>query len=132
LVEALANRKQWVRWEAAKALGQIGDSAATQTLIKALEDKMFDVRWLAAEGLIRIGRDAVMPLLHALIKRPESTWLREGAHHVLHDMTEGELKKLLEPVLAALEDLDAAIEVPIAAHAALDALTSGKSKGASR
>jgi HEAT repeat protein len=132
LEEALSNPNKWVRWEASKALGQIGDSAATQTLIKALEDNMFDVRSLAAEGLIRIGRDAVVPLLHALIERPESIWLREGAHHVLHDIAEGELKKVREPMLAALEDLDAAIEVPIAAHAALDALTSGKSKGASR
>ena len=44
LTEALANRRQWVRWEITKALCEIGDEAAKQALIVALEDKMFDVR----------------------------------------------------------------------------------------
>ena len=55
LVEALSSKKAWVRWEAAKALGQIGDKAAVKALVAALEDREFDVRWLAAEALIRIG-----------------------------------------------------------------------------
>jgi HEAT repeat protein len=33
LIEALADRNQWVRWEAAKALGQIGSSAATEEVL---------------------------------------------------------------------------------------------------
>jgi HEAT repeat protein len=123
LVKELGNEKYWVRWEAAKALGQIGDPAATAALIKALEDKEFDVRWLAAEGLINIGRKAVVPLLKALIANPKSTWLRQGAHHVLHDMDRGDLNKVLRPVMVALEDVEPYVEVPVAARKALDSLT---------
>jgi HEAT repeat protein len=72
--------------EAAKALGNIGGHQAIQALISALEDDRFEVRWEAAEALIKIGRDAVKPLLKALIKKSDSTWMREGAHHVFSDM----------------------------------------------
>ena len=126
LVKALADPNQWVRWEAAKALGQIGDPAAAQALVTALEDKMFDVRWLAAEGLIAMGRGALVPLLQALMERSDSTWTREGAHHVLHDLTGGDIKEILLPVLAALEDVEPSVEVPFVAKAALDKLTKKK------
>jgi HEAT repeat protein len=122
LIQALANRNKWMRWEAAKALGQIGDPAATQALVIALEDRIFDVRWLAAEGLIAIGREALVPLLHALINHPDSLWLREGVHHVLHDLAKGKLDEVLQPVLAALEDIEPSVEVSFAAERALDAL----------
>jgi HEAT repeat protein len=119
---ALASPKQWVRWEAAKALCDIGNPAATNSLLKSLEDKMFDVRWLAAQGLITIGRKTIVPVLQALIEKPDSVWLREGAHHVLHDLARGRLKDVLQPVLTALEDVDASVEVPLVAKTALDAL----------
>jgi len=32
-----------VRWEAAKALGQIGDATAAPALVEALQDEEFDV-----------------------------------------------------------------------------------------
>jgi nucleotide-binding universal stress UspA family protein len=128
LVGALSSRRVWVRWEAAKALGEIGDATATQALIEALEDKMFDVRWLAAEGLIDIGHDAVVPLLRALVKRPDSLWLREGAHHVLHDMPKEDLRDVLQPVLAAMEDIEPSLEIAPAAYAALERLTGGEGK----
>jgi HEAT repeat protein len=128
LVEALASKKQWMRWEAAKALGQIGSPAAAEPLVKALEDNIFDVRWLAAEGLIVIGRDALAPLLHALLERSDSEWLREGAHHVFHDLARGrpDFSNILQPVLKALEDVEPAIEVPFAAKDALNKLMRGK------
>jgi len=122
LVKALGNKKYWVRWEAAKALAQIGDPTATAALTKALEDKEFDVRWLAAEGLINIGQKAVAPLLEALINNAKSIWLRQGAHHVLHDMNRGDLDELLRPVMSALEDFEPYVEVPVAARKALDML----------
>jgi hypothetical protein len=127
LVVALASKKQWVRWEAAKALGQIGDTAATQALIKALEDRMFDVRWLAAEGLISIGHQALVPLLKALLERPDSLWLQEGVHHVLHNLDGGYLNKIIDPVLRALEGFEPSVETPLAARKALEALARKKS-----
>jgi HEAT repeat protein len=128
LVKALASKKEWIRWEAAKALGQIGDPTAAEALVKALEDEMFDVRWLAAEGLIALGRVALLPLLHALAECSDSEWLREGTHHVFHDLVRGnpDLRKILQPVLAALEDIEPSLEAPIAAEAALNKLTRGE------
>jgi len=123
LIEALASRKPWVRWEATKALGQIGDPAAVQALVKALTDKRFDVRWLAAEGLITLGPDGVIPLLHALIESADSLWLRQGAHHVFHDLSSLDLREILQPLLAALEDIEPSLVVPFAAKKALDVLT---------
>ena len=65
--------------------------ASIQVLLEALSDKEFDVRWLAAEGLIRIGRKVVVPLLETLVEHSDSFWLRDGIHHVLHDMNRGRL-----------------------------------------
>jgi len=122
LVKALSSKKEWVRWEAAKTLGQIGDPAAVQALAKALEDKMFDVRWLAAEGLIAIGRKALIPLLQALMEHPDSLWLREGVHHVLHDVDKEDINEILQPVLGALEGFEPSVEAPLATKIALKAL----------
>jgi HEAT repeat protein len=123
LVDALASKRQWLRWEAAKALGQIGDAKATIALIKALEDKMFDVRWLAAEGLISIGHKALVPLLQAIMARPDSLWLQEGVHHVLHNLEGGHLNKTLDPILQALEGFEPSVETPPVVEKALDVLT---------
>ncbi len=111
-----------LRWEAAKALSELEDPAAAPVLIKTLEDDNFSVRWLAAEGLIALGRDGLAPLLEALVKRSGSASLREGAHHVLRMLDGGDLHYQLAPVLSALEDIEPILEVPVAAHAALDAL----------
>ena len=122
LNEALRSKNQWVRWEAAKALSKIGDPEASQALINALDDKMFDVRWIAAEGLIAIGRKALIPLLAALTKKGDSLWLREGAHHVIHDLMREDLKAVFGPVLDAIEKPQSKLEVPLAAEKALEEL----------
>jgi HEAT repeat protein len=122
LTEALKSNNQGVRWEAAKALAKIGDPTASQALVSALEDKMFDVRWIAAEGVISIGRKALIPLLSALTKRGESIWLREGAHHVIHDLMREDLKAVFGPVLEAIEKPEGRLEVPLAAEKALTEL----------
>lgn len=131
LMEALTNPKEVVRWEAAKALGQIHDPAAAQALVEALRDEMFDVRWLAAEGLSSIGCKALVPLLQALSKYPDSVWLRGGAHHVLRKLAAKCLEDVWGPVLAALENVEPLVEVPFAAKAALDRLkiAEGQHKG---
>jgi HEAT repeat protein len=120
LLKALSSRNQWVRWEAAKALSQIHDPSSVNGLVRALRDKTFDVRWLAAEGLIAIGRKSIVPLLQALVDYSDSVWMREGAHHVLHELCRGDIKQVLQPVLAALEDIETPVEVPFIAKKALD------------
>ena len=112
-----------MRWKTAKTLGQIGDPTAIQALIKALEDKMFDVRWLAAEGLISIGGKALIPLLRNLMDHSDSLWLREGVHHVLHDLDNPGINEVLQPVLVALEGFEPSVDAPLAADIALKALT---------
>ena len=120
LIKMLSDERHWVRWEAAKALSQIGNQKSIHALLGALSDKEFDVRWLAAEGLIRIGRRSIVPILTELIEHPDSTWLREGIHHVLHDMKKGDQDKIIRPVLLALEGSESSLEVPLAAQKALN------------
>ena len=52
----------------------------------------------------------------------DSAWLREGAHHVLHTLAEEGLRAELSPILAALEDIEPAVECPGAAETALSNL----------
>jgi HEAT repeat protein len=120
LEKALDHAKHWVHWEAAKALSQIGSPSATRVLIEALEHKEFELRWLAAEGLISIGRPAVRPLLIELITKPQSTWLHEGAHHVLSDIKDERLRAITRPVVKAIEGPVPSADIPVAAQKALD------------
>ena len=108
-------------------MSQIGSPKAAAVLVEALEDKEFSVRWIAAEGLIHIGSDAVVPLITALKERPESVWLREGAHHVLHDLIGRKLIdntaiKVISPLLDALNHIAAEEETFSAATKALGLL----------
>ncbi len=122
LINLLKDKNDWVRWEAAKALSQIGNPASIQALLEALTDKSFEVRWLAAEGLIKIGRKAIIPSLKALINDPDSYWLREGIHHMLHDINKRKPVKALQPVLTALEGSQPELEVALVAKSVLDGL----------
>jgi HEAT repeat protein len=124
LIEALRNKNEDIRWEAAKALGQIKDTMAAPALVKALSDKNFGVRWLAAEGLIIMRNAAIPPLLQELIQHPDVIWLRQGAYHVLHDLAKKRgFSQQVAPVLAALEGLEPALKVPMAAKNLLDTIT---------
>ena len=122
LIEAMKNKNDWTRWEAAKTLAEIGDSTSVQALIDALEDDDFSIRWLAAEGLIHVGSSSLKPLLKELIQRPDSLWLLEGAHHVLHDLRDPEVGQYIRPVILALEDMEPSIKAGIAARSALDTI----------
>ena len=118
LGEALNDPNFLRRWEAAKALGEIGDPKAAPFLIKALEDEKFDVRWLAAKGLIDMNVKSLKPLFQALIERADSVLLRQGAHHIIHDLAKGELRIYLAPVLISLESTDPGVQVPpVVSHA---------------
>ncbi len=124
LTRALGDTDGQVRWEAAKALGEIGAVAVSSApaLVNTLEDRRRDVRWLAAEALVALGRPGLVPLLEAVVRRSASVWLREGAHHVLHGLAGGELEEIVSPVLAALEGAEPALVAPEVARRALEAL----------
>ncbi len=122
LAEVLKDANALARWEAAKALGEIGFPEVAPFLVEALKDEEFDVRWLAAIGLIGMNIKGLKPLLHALMEQGDSVFLREGAHHVIHDLKKGELRKYLAQVLVALETAEPAMSVPQAAFHALEML----------
>ncbi len=127
LIEALTHPNGNVRWETAKALGELRDPVAAPALVETLEDRRFDVRWLAAEALISLGPAGVPALLRGLQSAPwDAQWLRQGAHHVLRVlMAQDELYYLYDPlaqVVSALEGAEPAVSVPGAAHNALIAM----------
>lgn len=122
LAEALNDRNPVRRWEAAKALGEIGDPNAAPILVRALEDERFEVRWLAAKGLIAMKVKGLKPLFKALMEKPDSSLLLQGAHHILHNLADGDLRIYLTPVLIALECMDCPVEVPPVVSHALDDL----------
>ena len=126
LMEALKQKDDHVRREAVKALSAIVDPKAAPALIKSLEDEEFDIRWLAAEGLVGLGMDGLNPLLQAVVERGDSPLLLDGAHHVVHDMAKGGLKKYLRPVLASLEGVGTEVKAPVAASHALDMMREAK------
>jgi HEAT repeat protein len=122
LVEALASKENLKRWESIKALSQIGDSAALNSLVSAMDDKVFDVRWVAAEGLIAIGNQSIEPLLDLILNHPDSVRLREGVHHVLYALNKEQPNEILKPVIDALEATEASLQVPWVAEKALKSL----------
>ena len=103
LIEKLQSPIADVRWEATKALGHIADPKAAPALVGMLMDQSFEIQWLAAEALIALGRAAVRPLLEGLVHNYGSVYLRQGAHHVLHDLERRHL--LTPPTLLVLDDL---------------------------
>jgi HEAT repeat protein len=131
LIPLLHDGNEEVRWEAAKTLSQIGDAGSASELVAALEDRNFGVRWLAAKGLIAIGREALIPLWEALTKRPDSVFLRRGAHHVSYELAQRGLKELVAPVLAAVEGAEPEVEVLEAAYRALDKMDRFQQRGES-
>ncbi|MBI1882046.1 MAG: HEAT repeat domain-containing protein [Chloroflexi bacterium] len=125
LLPLLSDKRTYVRWEAAKALSEIGDPGAAPALVKALEDNDPGIRWLAAEGLILAEQAGLPPLLKALLEHGGSVRVREGADHVLKVLARNEkLPAPVAPVLQALHGTQPAIEAPQAAKIALEALAS--------
>ena len=126
LIDALEYPDWHVRWEAAKALHDIADARAAPALVRALRDRRFGVRWLASDALIALREAGLPALLEALIHNGDSIFLRNGAHHVLSDLSRGhvsrEIAEILKPVVKALEGVESSMVVPLAARGALDEL----------
>jgi HEAT repeat protein len=119
LIAALSADRVVFRWEAAKALTDLHAPAAAATLVNTLADEDSDVRWLAAEALAGLGEPALPPLFEALMTRSDSVELREGAHHVLRALNQGDLADIVTPVLKTLEQYEPELAVPFSAEEAL-------------
>ena len=123
LVNLIGHAGVRARWEATRALCEIRDPAAVPALIGRLEGTDSGIRWMAADGLIGIGLPSVEPLLHALIERSDSVLLRDGARRALHGLAgRDNLQSILQPVIDALDAVEPAVVVPLAAYRALEAL----------
>ncbi|MGQ3684302.1 MAG: HEAT repeat domain-containing protein [Candidatus Loosdrechtia sp.] len=68
LIEALKDKDSWVRWNAAVALGEIGDVRAVDALIQAFKDEDSRARERTANALGKIG---TLTTLEKLIKDPD-------------------------------------------------------------
>ena len=119
LIEALSSDEEVVRWEAAKAFTRLHAPEAAPALVNSLEDRDGDVRWLSAESLVALGPDSLPPVLEALVKQPDSIYLREGAYHVLRELNHGDLAPITQPVLNALQHYEPELVVPLSAEQAL-------------
>jgi HEAT repeat protein len=126
LIEALKDKNDTVRWEATKALSEIGDIRAAPALVKALEDEEFGIRWTAAEGLIGMNVQGLNALFQQLKAKTDHVLLREGAHHVIHDLAKGELRKFLVPLLVALEGPAPRVQILVAIPRVMEDLKKAK------
>jgi HEAT repeat protein len=113
LVQTLSSTNSEARWQAAVALGEIGDLCAVKALVKTLEDENISVRWAAADALIKLNRACLEPLMLALTQHFDSVWLREGAHHILHSLKKLNLLNSEEKkVFSALKNYAPEMKVP--------------------
>ena len=111
LLGKLSARDWHVRWDACKALGELGDRAAADPLVKMLQDDDTSVRWAAMGSLILLGRAAMQPLMQAITRDFSSSRLRQGAHHVLHTLhNQGLLTQAEIQVFHALEGATTGIQ----------------------
>jgi len=88
LLELLNSPLHILRWEAMKALKEIGDQSLIPVFISMLEDDKSDIRWIAAEGLIKFGRPAIKEILNLILKKTDSVFVLHGAHHVFYELQE--------------------------------------------
>jgi HEAT repeat protein len=111
LILALKNKDPTVQYDAAEALGEIGDSVAVGPLITALEnDEISGVRWKAAVALSKIGTPAVDALIGAL--RHDDDDVRWKAAIALGEIGD---PRSINPLLILLCDEDRFVK----SHAAL-------------
>lgn len=124
LVHALTTGPDLERWEASKTLRMIAHPSSAPALVRAMRlDDDYGVRWNAAEALIAMGRKGLPPLLIALANYSQSVWLRQGAHHVVSELTHhGEVPEVAA-VLRAFDHPDAEDELPMVAFEVLRSLT---------
>jgi HEAT repeat protein len=123
LMKALSSGDTALRWQIIKILECIQDPEAAPILVEQLKDDDAGVRWAASDALIALRHDAIPALLQALLRDSDSSWLRRGAHHILHVMKDaGRLNKAELEVFAALQDIEPTASVPWAAEKAIESL----------
>jgi hypothetical protein len=126
LIDASKSNSPWMRWHAARALGEICDRRALPVLVQDLLDSDHSVAWMGAKGLVRFGRQALGPLLRLLMSNETTPWLVETATYVLNSLMQRDsrLKEYLEPVVQYMHGVAYRVGTPTIAQKALMQLTS--------
>jgi HEAT repeat protein len=102
LVRLLNHRNPDIQYEAAEALGEIGEVTTVGPLAALLEGETISgVRWKASEALARIGAPAVEPLITALSHPDED--VRWKAAVALGEIGS---EKAIDPLIQLLSDED--------------------------
>lgn len=103
LVTALCDKQWYVREAAARALGQIGNTASVPQLIAVLQDESESVRWAAMEALSQIG-EAVVPFLLATLQ-DENKQVHGAKFQILVRIGKTAVPHLLTALLAENESV---------------------------
>ncbi len=80
---------------------------------------MLPLTALVVQALIDCGEAALVPLLNALVAQADSTWLREGAHHVFSSTRSLKVQQVTADVVKALKGPASSVATTEAAVRAL-------------
>jgi HEAT repeat protein len=120
ILAALAIHPQWkIRWEAVKALSQMKNAVTAPVLINALEDEYESIRWIAAQGLINLGKQGLISVLEALSSYKLTAILRQGAHHVIKEISKRYPLSGIDELIANLDDTSNYFVLPMNAKSIL-------------
>jgi hypothetical protein len=113
-----------IRWNCARALGEIHDLRALPVLVDALQDNDHSVAWMAAKGLVQFGRDSLKPVLELLMSASMTPWLAETASYVLTSYAHrnAQAKKILDPLIRRMRESGFRVGTAVAAQKALKQL----------
>ena len=81
IVPLLTDRKQAIRLEAIKALGQIGDDNSVNNLILLLTDPDPVIRTQTAESMGDVGKDVCKTHLQSRVKVEQDQAVLDAIHH---------------------------------------------------
>ncbi len=113
-----------IRWNCARALGEIHDRRALPVLVDALQDDDHSVAWMAAKGLAQFGKDGLKPVLELLIGASMTPWLAETASYVLNSYVRRNAgaKEILEPLTKRMRESGFRVGTAVAAQKTLQQL----------
>ncbi|MCM2370239.1 HEAT repeat domain-containing protein [Aporhodopirellula aestuarii] len=123
LIAELVDPRKRVRWEAAKALADIGSPVAALPLVHAMTDEDDEVAWLAAEGVASLGEPGLLAVFSGITRDCHSLEYCKVAHHSLKEFRKiGNHVEVIDKVKKALEGVEPKLSAPIAAYRALQEL----------
>ena len=118
-IEALNHPDKHIRWEAARGLGNYGNTEATHILAEGLFDGDYAVRWATTDVLAQLGEKAVPAILSAIIRNPLNEPSRQASYHALHGINSNRLQERIKPLLDALNKYSGSVNAPAIAQSLL-------------